>query len=48
MVQQKQHLTIEGILKLVSIKATLNWGLSEKFKESYPHASQGKGSYPCN
>jgi hypothetical protein len=24
MVQQKQHLTIEGILKLVSIKASLN------------------------
>lgn len=36
MVQQKQHLTIEGILKLVSIKASLNWGLSEKFKESFP------------
>ena len=25
-----------GILKLVSIKASLNWGLSEKFKQMFP------------
>ena len=32
----KEHLSITGLLKLVGIKATLNWGLSEKFKESFP------------
>ena len=32
----KEHLSFTGLLKLVSIKATLNWGLSEKFKESFP------------
>jgi hypothetical protein len=36
LVQQKEHLTKEGLLKLVSIKASLNLGLSEKLKESFP------------
>lgn len=31
----KNHLSLTGLLKLVSIKATLNWGLSEKLKESF-------------
>lgn len=37
-IKNKEHLSIEGILKLVGIKATLNWGLSDKFKESFPTA----------
>lgn len=37
MIASKQHLTWEGLLKLVSIKATLNTGLSEKFKETFPN-----------
>jgi len=36
LVEQKEHLTKEGLLKLVSIKAALNLGLSEKLKESFP------------
>lgn len=28
----REHLTKEGLLKLVSLKASLNWGLSEKLK----------------
>lgn len=36
----KEHLSLTGLLKLVGIKATLNWGLSPKFKESFPAASQ--------
>jgi len=36
LVEQKEHLTKKGLLKLVSIKASLNLGLSEKFKESFP------------
>jgi hypothetical protein len=37
-IKNKEHLSIEGLLKLVGIKATLNWGLSDKFKESFPLA----------
>ena len=36
MIKNKEHLSAEGLLKLVGIKATLNWGLSDKFKESFP------------
>lgn len=34
--KNKEHLSLEGLLKLVSIKATLNWGLSEKLLDSFP------------
>jgi len=37
LIEKKEHLTMTGILKLVGIKASLNWGLSEKFKESFPN-----------
>ena len=37
-IKNKEHLSREGLLKLVGIKATLNWGLSDKFKESFPTA----------
>lgn len=37
-IKNKEHLSMEGIIKLVEIKATLNWGLSDKFKESFPTA----------
>lgn len=36
LISNKEHLSLTGLLKLVSIKATLNWGLSEKFKEHFP------------
>lgn len=36
LISNKEHLSITGLLKLVGIKATLNWGLSEKFKEQFP------------
>jgi hypothetical protein len=35
LIEQKEHLTREGLLKLVGIKASVNWGLSDKFKESF-------------
>lgn len=35
-INNKEHLSREGLLKLVGIKASLNWGLSDKFKESFP------------
>ena len=37
-IKNKEHLSTKGILNLVGIKATLNWGLSDKFKESFPAA----------
>ena len=30
LISQKKHLTIEGLRKIVAIKASMNWGLSEK------------------
>jgi hypothetical protein len=37
LIEKKQHLTMEGLTKLVSIKASLNLGLSEKLQESFPN-----------
>ena len=34
-IKNKEHLSLTGLLKLVSIKATLNW-VSPKFKEYFP------------
>jgi hypothetical protein len=36
LIYNKEHLSSIGLLKLVGIKSTLNWGLPEKFKESFP------------
>jgi len=36
LMEKKEHLTNEGLLKLISIKSVLNRGLSERFKESFP------------
>lgn len=36
LMEKKEHLTNEGLLKLISIKSVLNKGLSERFKESFP------------
>ena len=35
LIQKKLHLTEKGLLTLVGIKSVLNWGLSEKFKETF-------------
>ena len=37
LIEKKQHLTKEGLLKLVAIKASLNWGLTEKLLLSFPN-----------
>nr|WPM94747.1 hypothetical protein [Ceratocystis fimbriata]WPM94800.1 hypothetical protein [Ceratocystis fimbriata] len=37
MVLKKEHLTQEGILKLVAIKATMNKGLPSTLKEAFPN-----------
>jgi hypothetical protein len=33
----KEHLTIEGLHKIVAIKASLNLGLSDELKTSFPY-----------
>ena len=43
-INNKEHFSREGLLKLVGIKATLNWGLSDKFKESFPQVFFGINS----
>jgi len=35
LVKHKEHLTIEGIKKLVAIKASINLGLSDKLKAAF-------------
>ena len=36
MIERKEHLTIEGLKKIVKLKATLNWGLSEALITAFP------------
>ena len=35
-INTKQHLTIEGLNKIASLRASMNWGLSNELKESFP------------
>lgn len=35
-IRNKEHLSLTGLFRLVGLKATLNWGLSDKLKESFP------------
>jgi hypothetical protein len=35
LIEKKLHLTEKGLLQLVGIKSVLNWGLSEKFRETF-------------
>jgi len=37
MINRKEHLTEEGLRKIVSIKAAMNLGLSDKLKEAFPN-----------
>ena len=35
-IESKEHLTIEGIKRLIMIKASMNWGLSDELKSAFP------------
>ena len=37
LIENKEHLTKKGLLKLVGIKAVLNGGLSDRLKQSFPN-----------
>ena len=36
-IDKKEHLTMEGLLNIVSIKASMNKGLSSQLKEAFPN-----------
>ncbi len=36
LVKSKQHLTMEGLIKIVAIKASMNKGLSDELKKAFP------------
>jgi hypothetical protein len=36
LINRKEHLTMEGLLNIVSIKASMNQGLSSQLKEAFP------------
>lgn len=36
LIQNKEHLTIEGVNKIVAIKASMNLGLSDELKVAFP------------
>lgn len=37
LVQSKEHLTIQGLEKIIAIKASMNNGLSEEIKVNFPN-----------
>jgi len=36
LINKKEHLTIEGLQKIITIKYSLNKGLSHELKEAFP------------
>jgi len=34
---QKEHLNLEGIIKIISIRASMNTGLSSELKVAFPN-----------
>ena len=36
-IKEKEHLTLEGLHKLLSVKAAMNKGLSETLKDAFPN-----------
>ena len=36
LISRNEHLTLPGLQKIVAIKASMNWGLSDELKESFP------------
>lgn len=37
LINNKQYLTNDGLLKLIALKASSNWGLNQTLKEAYPN-----------
>jgi len=37
LMSQKEHLNLEGIIKIISIRASMNTGLSSELKVAFPN-----------
>ncbi len=48
LMNNKQHLTEEGLLKLIALKASSNWGLNLNLKEAFPNITPVSRSQPDN
>ena len=38
-IKQREHLTEKGLLNLIGLKSSLNWGLSDSLKEAFPNVT---------
>nr|YP_010759087.1 hypothetical protein QEO35_mgp32 [Hericium alpestre]WEX32001.1 hypothetical protein [Hericium alpestre] len=38
-IKQREHLMEKGLLKLIGLKSSLNWGLSDNLKEAFPNVA---------
>ena len=38
-IKQREHLTENGLLKLIGLKSSLNWGLSDSLKKAFPNVT---------
>ena len=46
-----EHLNKDGLIKIINLKASLNWGLSDKLKIDFPNtikAERSKVNFPIN
>ena len=48
MMLKKEHLTLEGLKKIVALKASLNLGLLDELKEVFPNIVPVSRSQPNN
>jgi hypothetical protein len=45
LVNMKRHLTVEGLLEIINIKASLNLGLSDELKKVFPDVKPVERSF---
>jgi hypothetical protein len=48
LINNKEHLTLNGLLKLIALKASSNWGLNQNLKEAFPNIVPVSRSQPNN
>jgi len=48
LINNKEHLTNVGLLKLIALKASSNWGLNQTLKEAYPNIIPSNRTLPDN
>lgn len=40
LIKNKEHLTLKGVQKIVNLKASINWGLTDVLKLAFPNTIQ--------